>query len=70
MTPPATFQSQLSKTTSHVFLLCDLTEVIEFFRNTSKAERLLEMPEFVVPWTKPVLLGVTPAVDLDLGIGD
>ena len=56
-----------SGTTSGAFLLCDLTEVIEFFRTTLGAERLLEMPEFVAYGTTPVLLGVTRGVDLNLG---
>ena len=64
----ATLRSQHPKTSSDVFLLCDLTEVIEFFRKILGAEQLLEMPEFVIYGTTPVFLGMTLGVDWNLGI--
>jgi len=68
MASPATLRSQPPKTPSDVFLLCDLTGVIEFFSKTLRAEHLLEMPEFIAYGTTPVLLGVTLGVDLNLEI--
>ena len=56
------------KVSGDVYLLCDLTEVIEFFRKTLRAEHTsgdLEMPEFVAYGTTPVLLDVTSCVDLN-----
>jgi len=57
-----------SQTPGDVFLLCDLTELIEFFRKTLRAEHLLEMLEFVAHGTTPVVLGVSRGVDLNFGI--
>ena len=68
MRSPAILQSRHLKTKNDIFLLCDLTDVFGFFREALTAGRLLEMPEFVVFGTTPVLLGVTRAVNLNLGI--
>ena len=47
-----------------VRLLCDLTPVIEYFRRTFRGEELQQMPEFVVRWTTPVLLGASDRVEV------
>jgi hypothetical protein len=64
MSSSADSRFQHSKAPGDVYLLCDLTEVIEFFRKTLRSERLLEMPEVVAYGTTPVLVGVTCGVDL------
>lgn len=68
MLSSATLRSQRLEATRDVFLLCDLTDVIAFFRETLMAGRLLEMPVFVAYGTTPVLLGVTRGVNLNLAI--
>ena len=53
-----------NKPTGDVRLLCDLTPVIEYFRQTFRGQELLEMPEFVVRWTTPVFLGASDGVEV------
>jgi len=53
-----------NKPAGDVRLLCDLTPIIEYFRQTFRGEDLLAMPEFVVRWTTPVFLGAGDGIEV------
>jgi hypothetical protein len=45
----------VTETNAGVFLLCDLANVLEYFDNALRADQLLQVPDFLVYGTKPVL---------------
>lgn len=58
MAPAASLQCRLMETSDGVFVLCDLTQVLEHFENSLSADQLAEMPDFVVDGTTAVLRAV------------
>lgn len=55
MAPAASLQCRMMETSDGVFVLCDLTRVLEHFENSLWADQLPEMPDFVVNGTTAVL---------------
>jgi len=49
------WQSRVTKTSAGIFVLCDLTSVIEYFEKALRAHQLPDMPDFVVDGTTAVL---------------
>ena len=58
MAPAASWQCRMMETSDGVFVLCDLTHVLEHFENSLWANQLREMPDFVVDGTTAVLRAV------------
>lgn len=55
MASAASWRCRVTETRAGVFVLCDLTNVLACFEKALSADRLSEMPDFVVDGTTAVL---------------
>jgi hypothetical protein len=64
-TSAAALRLRRSKAKSDIFVLSDLTQVIEYFKKSLNADQWLDMPDFVVHCTTPIFLGMARGVEID-----